>query len=67
MCYYAYKVTLQKSHCDLLYGNVYGIIANHVENALTVELETVVYRSARDYVHGMAVKFVAEFWLDFDK
>lgn len=26
-----------------------------------------VYRSASDYIHGMAMKFVAEFWLDFDK
>ena len=62
MCYYAYKATLQKSHCDLLYGNVWGIIPNHVENSLTAELETMVY-----YVQGMAVKFVAEFWLALDK
>lgn len=67
MWYYAYEATLPKSHCDLLYGKVCGEIANHVENTLTAELEIMVYRSASDYIHGMAMKFVAEFWLDFDK
>ena len=60
-CCYAYKSTPEKSHCDMLYGNIWGIIANHVENTLTAELETIVYGSASDYVHGMAVKLVADF------